>query len=206
MRDTISTRRFSVRARRCPCQRASTMAANTAPVPHHRRASAGVRPAGSAWRHGTRSLRPTGRSAAQARWSRARGPLFRRETVLPLDHGRGDQITLPGQDQIVRRCGEPGQVPGEGLGCEILRPQDRSKRRSGGKRDLRSADMAISAKGRLASRARGPGKDHRDRLEEVRIAVCHEPQDRIADDPISRNRQSFAPTKGITEPSIRLTK
>ena len=58
-------------------------------------------------------------------------PLFRRETVLPLDHGRGDQITLPGQDQIVRRCGEPGQVPGEGLGCEILRPQDRSKRRGG---------------------------------------------------------------------------
>ena len=57
--------------------------------------------------------------------------LFRRETVLPLDHGRGDQVTLPGQDQIVRRCGQPGQVPGEGLGCEILRPQDRSKRRGG---------------------------------------------------------------------------
>ena len=49
----------------------------------------------------------------------------------PDHHGRGDQVTLPGQDQIVRRSGEPGQVPGEGLGCEILRPQDSSKRRSG---------------------------------------------------------------------------
>ena len=42
--------------------------------------------------------------------------------------------------------------------------------------------MAVSAKGRLAPCARGPGKDHRDRLEEVRVAICHEPQDRIADD------------------------
>ncbi len=53
-------------------------------------------------------------------------PLFRCETVLPFDHCGGDQVSLPGQDQIVRRCGEPGQVTGKDLGCEILRPQDRS--------------------------------------------------------------------------------
>ena len=51
------------------------------------------------------------------------------DDLVFMDNDTYDQITLPGQDQIVRRCGEPGQVPGEGLGCEILRPQDRSKRR-----------------------------------------------------------------------------
>ncbi len=129
MSETTSTRRFRVRARRCPCQRASTMAANGPSALTIEGLQLRCVRQGQL---GDMEPEPFAQLADQPRKRGGRErevPLFRRETVLPLDHGRGDQITLPGQDQIVRRCGEPGQVPGEGLGCEILRPQDRSKRR-----------------------------------------------------------------------------
>ena len=55
------------------------------------------------------------------------------EAVKAINNSRGDEISLPGQDQVVGRRREPGQMPRKGFGATILGANCGIERRTGRK-------------------------------------------------------------------------